>query len=738
MTTTNHTSTGFANADHARAIDTPFDGVRGGVLTATDRRELAGEGIPPSNPLPASESRLWQRLSIGRKLGISFGILVALTLLVAGLSFLGSRSAAQGISSTDEVRVPTALLAARAQADLLRMQAATRGYLALGDAEFRESYRREAATFEARLDELLAFAPKLAPADQTNLLLLQSLYGQWKPYPEQLFALRDDQLEREPAYAILATDGLRKGGQVLIDTGKLIDEQGLREATPENQALLAELARFQGSFSAMLSGLRGYVTTRNRTFRGEYIANRDLNELAWDRLTASREAMSPRQQELLDTVGGSREGFLELPDRIFEILESDRWREDLYLFRQQALPISDSMLQALSTLTTNQQNQLRAELDLGRANLTDANRQIAAGGAAAVLLGIVLAYVFRENIAGPVRRLTSVVERISGGELAARAQVESRDEVGLLAGAFNDMAGRLQSTLRQISAEKTRADNLLHVVIPIGVQLAAEKDFDRLLETILVEAKEFCRAEAGNLYLRTADAADQSTEILSYVIVRNDPLGLALGGTTGHSIAYAGIPLAGDSALDQPDSAGSAVVRAAVGGQTVNIALAGNAMGETGTGADDYRPTALLALPLKNSAGEVLGVLQLADPRDARTGEVVPFDANLQQMMESYSSLAVAALEAYIREQGLRQQIQQLKIEIDEAKRQKQVDEIVESNFFQHLQERARAIRSRSRGGAEGAAAAAPDSGAEGDGANKGDAVTKTDAAADPVSSGDA
>ena len=84
---------------------------------------------------PAAAPRLWQRLSIGRKLGISFGILVALTLIVAGLSYLGSRRATQGIITTDEVRVPTALLAARAQAALLRMQAAVRGYLALGDED---------------------------------------------------------------------------------------------------------------------------------------------------------------------------------------------------------------------------------------------------------------------------------------------------------------------------------------------------------------------------------------------------------------------------------------------------------------------------------------------------------------------------------------------------------------------------------------------------------------------------
>lgn len=53
----------------------------------------------------------------------------------------------------------------------------------------------------------------------------------------------------------------------------------------------------------------------------------------------------------------------------------------------------------------------------------------------------------------------------------------------------------------------------------------------------------------------------------------------------------------------------------------------------------------------------------------------------------------------YQRERSLRQQVQDLKIEIDEARRQKQVSEIVDSDFFQDLQTRARALRRRNQPG---------------------------------------
>ncbi len=49
----------------------------------------------------------------------------------------------------------------------------------------------------------------------------------------------------------------------------------------------------------------------------------------------------------------------------------------------------------------------------------------------------------------------------------------------------------------------------------------------------------------------------------------------------------------------------------------------------------------------------------------------------------------------YQREQTLIKQVEELKIEIDESKRKKQVSEIVDSEFFQDLQEKSRAMRRR-------------------------------------------
>lgn len=56
------------------------------------------------------------------------------------------------------------------------------------------------------------------------------------------------------------------------------------------------------------------------------------------------------------------------------------------------------------------------------------------------------------------------------------------------------------------------------------------------------------------------------------------------------------------------------------------------------------------------------------------------------------------AREVYAREQRLRQEVQQLRIEVDEAKKARQVAEITETEYFQQLREHAARMRKKAKG----------------------------------------
>ena len=636
-----------------------------------------------------------KKLNIGPKLTMGFAILVILTLLVIAYGFLTSRGVAVKISDTNLYSSPTAIAAFQAESELLRMQAGIRGYLALDDVRFRDTYDEARAEFELELTKLQLLEPRMGEANSQRLAELVEVFNVWSQWPEQLFVLRGDRLAREPAYEALAIEGVSSGGQVLLGFRQLIEQQVLREPSADNLELMADMAQFQVSFAAMLSGLRNYVATQNEIFRQEYESNLTLNEIAWQTLVdkGDRDLLTDSQVALLETIALNRDLFLELPEsQIFPILESDQVREDLYLFAKEAEPRAQLMADLLEEIAEDAQARLQDDLQKSNDDLAVARQQTVTSGVIAVILGAVLAVVLQANIVGPVRRLTRVSEQIREGDLGAQAAVESGDEIGTLARTFNTMTTRLRETLFQVRKERKRANDLLNVVIPIGVQLSSEKDFNRLLEKMLVEAKTFCRADAGSLYLLRDDE-------LRFEIVHNDTLQMMQGGTSENEVTLEPIPLYDEQG--EPDLR-TVAATAVIQKQTINIEdVYHSGYDFPGTHEFDaqtsYRTQSMLTIPLRDSDDEVLGVLQLLNAEDAETGKIVPFDVNLQQMMDSFSSLAVAALAAYMREQALRVRIRQLEIQINEAEVQEQVEQTVESDFFKDLQGKARAIRARRR-----------------------------------------
>ena len=174
----------------------------------------------------------------------------------------------------------------------------------------------------------------------------------------------------------------------------------------------------------------------------------------------------------------------------------------------------------------------------------------------------------------------------------------------------------------------------------IGIALSQESDLDKLLETILIAAKNLTRADGGTLYRLVDDG-------LKFEIVRNDSLAIAMGGTSGTPVPFYPIPL-----HDREGKPNHSMVAAyaALTHHTVNISDAYTADGFDFSGTRNfdkrtgYRSTSFLTVPMKNHEGQIIGVLQLLNARDLESGLVVPFSEEDQRLAESLSSQAAIAL----------------------------------------------------------------------------------------------
>jgi signal transduction histidine kinase len=76
----------------------------------------------------------------------------------------------------------------------------------------------------------------------------------------------------------------------------------------------------------------------------------------------------------------------------------------------------------------------------------------------AVLVAIVIGFNRISRISRPLRALTITATHISNGNLSLRSQIKQRNEIGLLADAFNQMTGQLQQNIEKLDHQLVEID----------------------------------------------------------------------------------------------------------------------------------------------------------------------------------------------------------------------------------------------------------------------------------------
>ncbi|MGH8869812.1 MAG: diguanylate cyclase, partial [Actinomycetes bacterium] len=127
---------------------------------------------------------------------------------------------------------------------------------------------------------------------------------------------------------------------------------------------------------------------------------------------------------------------------------------------------------------------------------------LAPGIATVVLTALALAGVLGWRIARdltrPLAELTAGAERVARGDLAAQIPVRSRDEVGRMAVAFNDMTERVRAQLDELARGR---DALQANLDRVGGALALTHDLDGILDVVLDTAMSAVDAGAGAVYV---------------------------------------------------------------------------------------------------------------------------------------------------------------------------------------------------------------------------------------------
>ena len=149
--------------------------------------------------------------------------------------------------------------------------------------------------------------------------------------------------------------------------------------------------------------------------------------------------------------------------------------------------------------------------------LANTHKSLVWYGAGIVVIGLIASYFMAQSITVPLRRLSAAVEAIEQGELGQTVPVQSDDEVGQLAQAFNRMSHALEvnNQLRKrllagvahelrtpLTVIQGNLEGMLDGVIePSSEQLESLYEETVYLNKIIRELRDLSLAEAGQLRL---------------------------------------------------------------------------------------------------------------------------------------------------------------------------------------------------------------------------------------------
>ncbi len=149
----------------------------------------------------------------------------------------------------------------------------------------------------------------------------------------------------------------------------------------------------------------------------------------------------------------------------------------------------------------------------------------------AISLAVIVGLVISQRISAPLVALKEITVRMTGGELSARAQVTGQDEVGILAGSFNEMANRVEETITTLRRFVADAAHELHTPLTalrtnlelIGNEsdvMSRELFLERAqaqvmrLETLTTDLLELSRLESG---IQQTDKGLQEIDITALI-----------------------------------------------------------------------------------------------------------------------------------------------------------------------------------------------------------------------------
>jgi len=206
-----------------------------------------------------------------------------------------------------------------------------------------------------------------------------------------------------------------------------------------------------------------------RRLRNAYIFSGAESQKELDQIPEQRKIISDRMEklektilsekgkEILKKVASARAAYVINQDKFIELLKAGK-KDEVVVLMQQGLRITQAEYMKSVNELIDFQTELMTKAGKEADTMSDSAQQlILAMAGAAIVIAFAFAWWVTRSITGPVNQALNAATALAEGDLTVKIESDSKDEVGQLMNAMQNMISKLTQIIGEV---RTAADNL--------------------------------------------------------------------------------------------------------------------------------------------------------------------------------------------------------------------------------------------------------------------------------------
>ncbi len=361
----------------------------------------------------------WKNLKVGKKISVGFGLVLALLIVVGGVGYNALNESKDGFGEYREMARDTNL-SGRVQANMLMVRMNVKDFIITGSESDVEQCRQ----FFDRMNEFLAQA-QVDINDPKRAAMIDAVDENVKKYGEAFDKVVGFRTERD-----------HEVNDILNVKGPEMEKALTQILTTAERDGDMDAAYYSATSLRSLLLARLYVV---KYLEGNAQASFDRSKLELSQMHEALAELDGRlenaeRRQLLNGVLQSSVAYAEAMRNVHSIISE---RNDVIANTLDRIgPEVASLIEEVKLDIKEAQDKLGPEL-VAANDLAEGQMIVVA--LIALLIGIFAAFIITRGIAGPVSKMASVAESISTGDIDHSIDLDSKDEIGLLAVSFRNL-----------------------------------------------------------------------------------------------------------------------------------------------------------------------------------------------------------------------------------------------------------------------------------------------------------